>query len=197
MTDPTTTGPKEDRAASRRRTFLPVSVGLLVAAGVAYLVAQRPWGSVTSQPSGATAEVTGLDAVPLTGAFALVIGAAALALLVTGPLARRVIGAVAIVAGIGGLLVAVASGGAIENSLVTALQSTPGHGADDTQAFSYGPWRWIAAAGFALAVVGGAAAVRFAGAWPTMSSRYDAPSAQSDDPADAWKALDEGRDPTE
>jgi len=56
----------------------------------------------------------------------------------------------------------------------------------------------------ALAVAGAALAVRYVSSWPEMGSRYDAPTARTevDDPArmedvDLWRALDQGRDPTD
>ena len=64
------------------------------------------------------------------------------------------------------------------------------------------PWHLAAIAAFVVAAVLGAITVRLAPHWPTMSSRYDAPpvrpSAQQPvDDGDMWKALDEGRDPTQ
>jgi hypothetical protein len=55
-----------------------------------------------------------------------------------------------------------------------------------------------------LALVGAAFAVRLVPAWPEMGSRYDAPQrrAEPPDPADMdetdlWRAIDQGRDPTD
>jgi uncharacterized membrane protein (TIGR02234 family) len=55
---------------------------------------------------------------------------------------------------------------------------------------------------FIFAAALGVVTTRFASVWPTMGSRYDAPpvrpSAQAEqDDNDMWKALDEGRDPTQ
>ena len=55
-----------------------------------------------------------------------------------------------------------------------------------------------------VALAASAYAVRFVSSWPEMGSRYDAPSSrpESDDPSqmedvDLWRAIDQGRDPTD
>jgi uncharacterized membrane protein (TIGR02234 family) len=65
-------------------------------------------------------------------------------------------------------------------------------------------WFWTAAICSVLALVPALLAVRLVPSWPEMGSRYDAPGAQApvNEPEptreqDLWKALDEGRDPTD
>ncbi len=62
----------------------------------------------------------------------------------------------------------------------------------------------MALAGSMLALGAAALAVRDVGRWPQMGKRYDAPGAAEEtaEPGertnlDLWKAMDEGRDPTE
>jgi uncharacterized membrane protein (TIGR02234 family) len=66
-------------------------------------------------------------------------------------------------------------------------------------------WFCTAAVCSVVAVAPAALAVRLAGRWPEMGTRYDAPGTSPDrsegsvaDPGrDLWHALDEGRDPTD
>jgi uncharacterized membrane protein (TIGR02234 family) len=68
-------------------------------------------------------------------------------------------------------------------------------------------WPWLAVAGALVSAAVSVVTLRQAGRWPEMSSRYDAPAgeaATTSPPApeeatsaDLWKAMDEGRDPTE
>jgi hypothetical protein len=65
-------------------------------------------------------------------------------------------------------------------------------------------WSWLALAGAMLSLGAAAIAVRDVGSWPQMGRRYDAPGADEADPPpeersnlDLWKAMDEGRDPTQ
>lgn len=58
----------------------------------------------------------------------------------------------------------------------------------------------MALAGGLLLAVAGLLTLRYGRSWPAMGSRYEAPTrkapAKSDTPADLWKALDRGEDPT-
>jgi hypothetical protein len=65
-------------------------------------------------------------------------------------------------------------------------------------------WSWAGLAGALLALAAAALAVRDVGRWPQMGRRYDAPGADAPEPKpgeqsnlDIWKAMDEGRDPTD
>ena len=68
-------------------------------------------------------------------------------------------------------------------------------------------WPYVACVGAVLAAAAFVVALRSAAGWPEMSRRYDAPAAGSGPaagatdgdaaPADLWRALDEGRDPTD
>ncbi|MGW2545360.1 Trp biosynthesis-associated membrane protein [Kitasatospora sp. NPDC001574] len=66
-------------------------------------------------------------------------------------------------------------------------------------------WPWVALAGGLLLALAGLLTLRFGRGWPAMGSRYEAPtgkapvsrkSAAAESPADLWKALDRGEDPT-
>jgi uncharacterized membrane protein (TIGR02234 family) len=65
-------------------------------------------------------------------------------------------------------------------------------------------WWYVALFAAVLALAGAALAVRYAGTWPEMGSKYDAPTAHTvtPDPSqmeelDLWRAIDQGRDPTD
>ncbi|MFD0777064.1 Trp biosynthesis-associated membrane protein, partial [Streptomonospora algeriensis] len=61
-------------------------------------------------------------------------------------------------------------------------------------------WPGLTAAGAALLVAAGAYTLIRGASWPGMGSRYDRHSApgaaRSSDPAELWKSLDSGADPT-
>jgi uncharacterized membrane protein (TIGR02234 family) len=79
---------------------------------------------------------------------------------------------------------------------------------------THSAWPWLAALGGVLVVAAGVLTVLRGAAWPGMSARYDAPAgkrsaagprraaaaasapAGQPTPADLWKALDRGEDPT-
>lgn len=139
--------------------------------------------------------------MPLALACALVMLAGWGVVLVTGAVTRR---AVLVVGFLAGLVVA---GCAVRAPFVLPDQVTEQlEGAE----VAVGPTGWYVAACVAvvLAVATMVAGWRLAPRWPTMSSRYDAPAtATATDPASdpaaeaddlaLWKALDEGRDPTQ
>ncbi|RZS34299.1 tryptophan-associated transmembrane protein [Herbihabitans rhizosphaerae] len=97
-------------------------------------------------------------------------------LIATAGLARRVLGAVLALAGLAAAWLAVAADG------------------------GFAP-RGLAVAGGLLIVTGGVLVVRHAADLPRLGARYQAsnakPSTDGDPDADLWRALSEGRDPTE
>jgi len=65
-------------------------------------------------------------------------------------------------------------------------------------------WFWAAAVAGLLSLVATTLGVRLVPGWPEMGSRYDAPTGppKEQDPADMedvdlWRAIDQGRDPTD
>jgi uncharacterized membrane protein (TIGR02234 family) len=188
-----------------RSTFGPaVLVGLASAALVA-VAGNQAWakaaeGQGIGEEVASVSVAVGEAKAPLATALALVVLAAWGVVLVTRGRFRRVISWVLAVATVG-LLAAV----------VGALFAAP-----DAVADAYAPygitqidvqrtaWSWLALVGSILALAAAAVAVRDVGRWPAMGKRYDAPGATAATPApgersnlDLWKAMDEGRDPTE
>ncbi|MFC5678982.1 Trp biosynthesis-associated membrane protein [Aeromicrobium endophyticum] len=188
-----------------RRLYAPVVLATLAAGGLAFVAVGRTWAQAELRPQGlasADVAVSGSDAQPLVSALAVVVVAAALAILAAGPRMRRVVGGLTTVVSVAAIVLVPRSGtAALDDALRAAAEKSPAYtGPASLGEISYAPWYLLAIAAFVVAAVLGAATVRFAGAWPTMSSRYDAPSARRPAPGtsdtDMWKAMDRGDDPT-
>ncbi len=174
MTGTSDTPPSAATGAERGRTLLAG----LASAGVAALAATREWASETVENAAglaSTTSETGTDLAAWALPCALAAGAAFLAMLALGPLARRIVGGLATAAGL-----AAALAGALH--------------------LAKGPAPIIlAAAGLAIAAAGAMAVLR-SGRWPQSSTRYDSKPVDGDaiaeEPAQLWNALDAGQDPS-
>lgn len=92
------------------------------------------------------------------------------------------------------------------SALVIVLVARAGPLADELRAGHAGlsavvrltEWYWVALGAAAVSAVAGLVAVRRCAAWPTLSSRYDAPYGAADEVGglELWRALDRGEDPT-
>lgn len=187
-----------------RRLYAPVVLATLAAGGLAFFSAGRTWAEADVKAPGlasARVAVTGSDAQPLATALAVVVVTAALAILAAGPRLRRVVGGLTmLVAVTAGVAVVVARRGGIDDAVVSAAEKSPAYtGPASLGDISHTPWDLVTATAFVIAVVLGAVTLRLAPQWPTMSSRYDAPTSRPQDDtsdADLWKAMDRGEDPT-
>lgn len=190
-----------------RRLYGPVVLATLATGGLGFWAASRPWATTVLSTEGLAPtdlSVSGTDAEPLVSAFAVVVVTAALALLAAGPRLRQVVGVLTMLVGLGGILVAPRPGSAgIDHAVTKAAEASPAFtGPESIGSVSSTWWYFVAVFAFAVAIVLGAAMVRWARAWPTMGSRYDAPGARPkpakpEKDADMWKAMDEGHDPTQ
>ncbi|WP_158294903.1 Trp biosynthesis-associated membrane protein [Nocardioides caeni] len=145
---------------------------------------------------------------PLAGALGLVGLAAWGALLVSRGIVRRIVAALAALAGAGATAVVVVGGFVQDDDAAADLATRLGLGAVTIEV-DRTPWVWVALAGGLVTLAAGVLAVRHVGRWPEMGSRYDAPTgggatAPVADGADGeqsnldlWKAMDEGADPTD
>lgn len=185
-----------------RRLYAPTVLGLIVLGGAAWAAARQPW-SVTvigaGKLPGSTIETSGADAFPPLPALGLVVLASGLGLLASGGLVRRLVGVLAVLASTTGLafsILAVVRG--IAESRRESLAASPAWSDVVALTTSWTAWPLLAAGAFSLAVALGLLVIVCARRWPTMSARFDAPTRQAsgDEPADLWKALDDGRDPT-
>ena len=185
-----------------RATFVPV-VGLGLAAGTLAAVAgAQPWVVDTSLPAGSDPLGLVADAgeMPLALALSLVVLACWGVLLVTRRAVRRVVAVLALLVAVGLVVTVVVGMFTLSDQVLEAVPEGAGRTGDT----AITGWAWAAAAGALLSVVSTALAVLWAGHWPEMGSRYDAPGGAGDseampeDPSslDLWKSIDEGRDPT-
>lgn len=189
-----------------RRLYGPCVLGALATGGIAFFAASRTWAHATVTANGvpsAPVKVSGTDAVGIVSALALVIVAAALAVLAASVRLRRAVGALIVLVAIIAIIVILTAGGAIDDAVASAVHDSPAFiGSNTPDDVSHGIWRWVSAAAFAAAAYVGVMIARFGGHWPTMGRKYDAPAAHTSNEAveteaDIWKALDDGRDPTE
>jgi uncharacterized membrane protein (TIGR02234 family) len=188
-----------------RRLYAPVVLATLAAGGLAFFAAGRTWAEseVTSEGlAPATVSLSGSDAQPLVPALALVVVTAALAILAAGPRLRRVVGVLTVLVAVAGAVSVPRSGsGRLVDALTSAAEESPAYsGPSSLSDISYAPWDLATIAAFVVALLLGALTTRFGPQWPTMGSRYDAPTRRpvEDDMSDTdlWRAMDDGRDPT-
>ena len=179
----------------RSRTL---AFGCLIIGGALALVGSaQPWWRADSQ--GAVVKFSGTQATTgLSQALAIVALAGTLLLLVLRARGRRVVGALLLVIGaaiaIVGVLRLQPSAEAVrsqmrEVSLADAFQLSPT------------VWPWVFALAGVLVAGGAVLTMITAAAWPSASDRFQAGvasagSSAEDDPAELWKALDAGVDPT-
>lgn len=190
---------------SRPRWYVPAVLTLLAAGGLAFFATSRVWARGTVAADGLPSDavtVTGSAAHPLVGALAVVVVTAALAVLATGGRMRRIVGLVTVVAAVTGLWVVLTGAGTVERVFAEAVEASPAYTGQNSPDLASQPWWPVLASGaFAVAAAIGLLTVAVGHRWPTMGSRYErraapAPAAPATE-ADIWKALDEGRDPTQ
>lgn len=184
-----------------RRLYVPTVLGLLVLGGGAWLASRRPWSTTTvgdGEAPGSVFDVTGADVVGVVGALAVVVMACALAVLASAGGVRRAVGVVGVLASVAGAAATFADDeGVVDERLAAVASFSTG----DRVVTDATVWPWVTAGLFAASAVLGIVVVVAAPRWPSMSSRYEAPGAAApgapETEADWWKALDEGRDPTD
>lgn len=191
----TTTRPR----AEGRRWFAPAVLVGLAGTGLCALAGAKPWAASDRQ-AGSTLVTASGGHVPLASALGLVGLAAWGVLLVTRGWVRRGVALLGVLVAVA--LVATAVVGR-SSALDSARKTTV-----DLRGTATGThltaWWVVGLVGAVLAVVAAGFALRFVPAWPEMGSRYDAPQGRAEavDPADMdetdlWRALDQGRDPTD
>jgi len=187
--------------ATDRRTFGTVVGAGLAAAALAAVAGHQPWAQ-GSAPGG-LGELTATQEagrVPAANALALVVLACWGVLLVTRGVVRRVVAGLALVAALGYVACVVVGFGSAPDAVRDAYRDL---GVSDPDVSRTG-WLWVSAVAAVLMVVTTALAVRLVPTWPEMGRRYDAPVTGGDtddltamDEGDLWRALDQGRDPTD
>lgn len=183
----------------RRRTFGPVVLLGLASAGLTAIAGNRPAAEVSR---GTGSGLVTFDAhLPAVTALGLVVLASWGVVLVTRGRVRRAVAGLGILAGAAAIVALVLAWSAVPDQLRDELAAV---GVTDVD-IQHTAWFWAAAVGVVGAVLTTALAVAWAPQWPEMGTRYDAPGAaaplakapEDQSSLDLWKALDEGRDPTE
>ncbi|GAB3461426.1 Trp biosynthesis-associated membrane protein [Streptomonospora sediminis] len=185
-----------------RAEYAAVLIALAAGAGALAGASGRTWARAEIALGGSLAPapvaLTGDDTAP--GAFAMgLAGLAALAaVLATRGLARRVLGGIVALFGIIGAA-GVWRGTRPQALADAAADRSTAHGEVEALHLA-AAWPALAAAGAVLMVAAGAYTLLRGAAWPGMGSRYDRHSApgaaDSGDPAELWKSLSSGADPT-
>lgn len=171
---------------------------LLIGGALALIGSGQPWWRATGE--GVVLRVSGTQATGgLSQALAVVALAGTLSMLALRTPGRRVIGALLVLAGLG--LVVVCGLGLRPSadaigSRVHEVSLTAG-----TFQLSTTVWPWVCGFSGVLVTVGALVTTITAGAWPSRSDRFQpapgkAEAHASEDPAELWKALDAGIDPT-
>ena len=175
-----------------------LAFGFLLAGGALALIASaQPWWCGIGEAAGV--KFTGSQSTGgLSQALAIVALAGALLMLALRSRGRRMVAALLLVAGVGIALV----GGFGLRPRPDAVRSQLGHvSLLDNFGLTATAWPWIFALAGLLIVGGALVTIITAGNWPAGSDRFQtrsdkAQAATSEEPAELWKAMDAGVDPT-
>ena len=184
--------------AGARRELTVAVVITVVGAALQLIAAGRPWAHVLVSPPAPlptrSIDVTGRALGGIVGSVALLALAGAAALVATRGLARRVVGAVLVVAGAAAVVaLALTTPGRVRDSeSVQPLVATGTVVAVSGRTL----WPLLHVAGGVLVTAAGALVLRRGARWPALGAQYDVPSRRSSPTADQWAALDRGEDPT-
>jgi hypothetical protein len=180
-----------------RRTFGPIVLTGLAGAGLAAFAGGRAWAAPdTTSGTAALVDRSG-GHVPLAAALGLVALACWGVLLVTRKVVRRVVAALGVLVSAGLLVTSVLGR---SSALSSARDATVNLGVTGVGVHTTA-WWWVGLLVSLVALAAALLAVRHCPAWPEMGSRYDAPvsrpAAEEMSEVDLWRALDQGRDPTD
>jgi uncharacterized membrane protein (TIGR02234 family) len=185
-----------------RRSLATVAIAGLAAGAGAAVAGARVWARPAKPPTDfglLPSQMLTAD-VPLAGALGLVLLAAWGVVLVTRGRVRRVVTYLLVLVAVGLVITTVAAYWSLDSRLghdFDALETGVAYSRVHTEMTG---WYWTALLSSLVALAAAVAAVRFGRSWPEMSRRYDAPGtvdAGSRSDTDLWRALDEGRDPTD
>lgn len=183
----------------------PTAVLGLAGSGLAAVSSAQVWGRAeAAMPAARTVEARGADVAPLALPLALVALASWGAILVLRRRGRRVVAGLGLAAAVGVLVTVLVRVGEVSQTAGSMLAGGSARADLETTTTA---WPYVACVGAVLAAAAFVVALRSASGWPEMSRRYDAPAAGNAPaagatdgdaaPADLWRALDEGRDPTD
>ncbi|MFJ9840016.1 TIGR02234 family membrane protein [Kitasatospora sp. NPDC101155] len=193
-----TPAPAAPATSTAGRRTLGVMLLLTVLGAVLVLTAAgRDWAE--GRAGTLDVSVTGGKISELPGGLALVGLAAAVAVFAVRGAGRLAVGALTLLAGLGAAAASVA-GASDTAALDSAASGKLALAGSTATEVSHSAWPWVALAGGLLLALAGLVTLRYGRGWPTMGSRYEAPTrkapVKADTPGDLWKALDRGEDPT-
>jgi uncharacterized membrane protein (TIGR02234 family) len=178
-----------------RRELLVAVVLTAVGGALLVLAAGRRWATLKVASPGLpalTVSVAGREAAPYVAAAGLLGLAAVAGILAVRGRWRQLIGVALAAASVAAIWAVVSGSSDVTRFADKSVAGSASVRVDRTA------WPWVAAAGGALMLGGGAlVGVRGAG-WPGMGARYSRTrsEARSGRPVDPWTALDRGDDPT-
>jgi uncharacterized membrane protein (TIGR02234 family) len=170
---------------------------LLIGGALALVGSAQPWWRATGE--GVVLRFSGTQATGgLSQALAIVALAGTLLMLALRTRGRRVIGAMLLLVGVG---LAVLGGLGLQPSADAVGSEVHGVSLADTFQLSATVWPWLFAVSGALVAIGAVLTMITAGSWPARSNRFQPGQSRaevpaSEDPAELWKAMDAGADPT-
>jgi uncharacterized membrane protein (TIGR02234 family) len=175
-----------------------LAYGFLLAGGALALIAStQPWWRAVGER--VVVKITGAEATGgLSQALVIVVLAGTLLLLALRARGRRLVGALVFLVGLG----MAGAGGLRRQPNPEAVRSqAPEASLVDALNLSATVWPWVYAISGILIAAGAAVTMITAGSWPSRSGRFRSRSSQAesdiaDDPAQLWKAMDAGVDPT-
>lgn len=188
--------------ADRRRTFVPVAGLGLASATLLTVASTKAWATARAVDEaddlllGGPTDTGGQ--VPLVTALGLVVLASWGVVLVTRGRFRRLVSGLGAFAAVSALGVAISAYWLLPDLLQTQVWLVE-------VTADYTGWYVAGLVGAVVAAVASVLGVVWVPDWPEMGSRYDAPTgpavddSRADDQSnlDLWRAIDEGRDPTQ
>ncbi|MFC5662001.1 TIGR02234 family membrane protein [Kitasatospora misakiensis] len=189
-------------ARAGRRTLMVMLLLTVLGAVLVLTAAGRVWADGLAGTL--EVSVTGGRISELPAGLALVALAAAVAVFAVRGAGRSAVGVLTVLAGLGAAAAAAAGAGdtaALDAEAASKLALT----GSTATGVGHTAWPWVALLGGLLLALAGFLTARYGRGWPALGSRYEAPTgraqarrtASDGTPADLWKALDRGEDPTE
>jgi uncharacterized membrane protein (TIGR02234 family) len=170
---------------------------LIIGSALALIGTSQPWWRALGE--GVVVRFSGTEATGgLSQALAIVALAGTLLMLALRTRGRRVIGALLLLIG---LAIAALGGVRLQPSAETVRSEVREVSLADAFQLHATVWPWVFAFSGLLVAVGATLTMITAGTWPSGSTRFqpgpsNAEASAFDDPAELWKAMDAGVDPT-
>jgi uncharacterized membrane protein (TIGR02234 family) len=170
---------------------------LLIGGALALIGSGQPWWRASGE--GVVLRFSGTQATGgLSQALAIVVLAGTFLMLALRTRGRRVVGVLLVLVGVE---LAVVGGLGLRPSADAISSQIHEVSLADTLQLTATVWPWVFAVSGVLVTVGAVLTMITAGSWPSRSDRFRPGSSRSEvpaaqDPAELWKAMDAGFDPT-